>query len=392
MRTLADRLVKILASLRLTVVLLAFAIILVFLGTLAQVDEGLYQAQTRWFRSFLIWWGPHGASWRLPIFPGGYLIGGVLLVNLVAAHINRFQFTWKKLGIHLTHAGIILLLVGQLTTDMLSRESQMSFSKGETRRYSESLRNPELVFLTDAPNSTDDQVVAIPHSRLKPGAEIRNDYLPFTVRVQSYYANSALRRRGPMVDTGPPPATQGIGTEAVVTPLPEDKSMDDTNLPSAVVELVGPQGSLGTWLVSPDISGAQDFTFGGKVWRVALRPERHYLPYTIQLLSTKYEVYPGTDTPKNFQSRVRIENPERGENREVDIYMNNPLRYQGQTFYQYQMDRVQVEQNRGSVLEVVRNPSWLTPYLGCALVGGGMAYQFLLHLVGFVTKRKTARV
>jgi hypothetical protein len=389
---MAKSLFKFFSSLRLTVVCLAFAVALVFLGTLAQVDEGLYQAQTRWFRSFLIWWGPHGASWRLPIFPGGYLIGGVLLVNLVAAHINRFQFTWKKLGIHLTHAGIILLLVGQLTTDMLSRESQMSFSKGETRRYSESLRNPELVFLTDAPNSTDDQVVAIPHSRLKPGAEIRNDYLPFTVRVQSYYANSALRRRGPMVDTGPPPATQGIGTEAVVTPLPEDKSMDDTNLPSAVVELVGPQGSLGTWLVSPDISGAQDFTFGGKVWRVALRPERHYLPYTIQLLSTKYEVYPGTDTPKNFQSRVRIENPERGENREVDIYMNNPLRYQGQTFYQYQMDRVQVEQNRGSVLEVVRNPSWLTPYLGCALVGGGMAYQFLLHLVGFVTKRKTARV
>ena len=173
-------------------------------------------------------------------------------------------------------------------------------------------------------------------------------------------------------------------------PLSEDTRMDGTNTPSAVVEVVGLQGSLGTWLVSPDISGEQEFSYGGKVWRVILRPERHYLPYTIQLLSTKYEVYPGTDTPKNFQSRVRIENPERGENREVDIYMNNPLRYEGQTFYQYQMDQVQVEQNRGSVLEVVRNPGWLTPYLGCILVGGGMAYQFLLHLVGFITKRRTA--
>jgi hypothetical protein len=190
------------------------------------------------------------------------------------------------------------------------------------------------------------------------------------------------------VDTGPPPATQGIGPEAVVTPLPEDKSMDDTNMPSAIIELVGPQGSLGTWLVSPDISGGQDFNFDTKVWRVVLRPERHYLPYSVQLLSTKYEVYPGTDTPKNFQSRVRIENPARGENREVDIYMNNPLRYEGLTFYQFQMPPLSSEQERWSALEVVRNPGWLTPYLGCILVGSGMAYQFLLHLVGFVTKRR----
>lgn len=388
---MARQLFKFFSSLRLTVVCLAFAVVLVFIGTLAQVDEGLYQAQSRWFRSFIVWWGPQGANWHLPIFPGGYLIGGILLINLIAAHIHRFQFTWRKLGIHLAHLGIILLLVGQLATDMLSRESVMTFSKGQTRQYSESLRTPEIAFLTDAPDSTDDQVVAIPRALLKPGAEIRNDNLPFTVRVQNFYPNSTLRRRGPMVDTGPPPATQGIGPEAVVTPLREDTSMDDKNTPSAVIELVGPQGSLGTWLVSPDISGTQGFTFGGKQWRVAMRPERHYIPYTIQLLNTKYDVYPGTDTPKNFQSRVRIENPLRGENREVDIYMNNPLRYEGQTFYQYQMDKIQAEQDRGSTLQVVRNPGWLTPYLGCILVGTGLAYQFLSHLVGFITKRRTAR-
>lgn len=382
---------KFFSSLRLTVVCLAFGVVLVFLGTLAQVDEGLYQAQAQWFRSFFVWWGPSGAGWHVPVFPGGYLLGCVLLVNLVAAHISRFQFTWRKFGIHLTHFGIVVLLVGQLATDMLSRESQISFKKGETRQYSEGFRRYELVFLTDAPDASNDRVVAIPHAMLKPGVEIRNENLPFTVRVQNYYVNSELRRRGPMVDTGPPPATQGIGPQAVVTPLTENKDMDATNTPSAIIELSGLQGSLGTWLVSPDISGEQEFTNGGGLWRVALRAERHYLPYTVKLLSTKYEVYPGTDTPKNFQSRVRIENPGRGENREVDIYMNNPLRYEGQTFYQQQMDRVFVDENRGSVLEVVRNPGWLTPYFGCILVGAGMAYQFLLHLVGFVTKRRTAR-
>src|SRR5208337_1811058 len=73
----ANQLFKFFSSLRLTVVCLAFAVALVFLGTLAQVDEGLYQAQARWFRSFVVWWGPRGAGWHIPVFPGGYLIGGV---------------------------------------------------------------------------------------------------------------------------------------------------------------------------------------------------------------------------------------------------------------------------------------------------------------------------
>ena len=79
-----DRLVSFFTSLRLTVVCLALGLVLVFTGTLAQVDLGLYKAQNEFFRSFFIYWGPKGASWKIPVFPGGYLIGGVLLINLVA--------------------------------------------------------------------------------------------------------------------------------------------------------------------------------------------------------------------------------------------------------------------------------------------------------------------
>ena len=49
-----ERALKIISSLKLTIVLLAFGIALVFFGTLAQVDEGLYAAQNRWFRSFFV--------------------------------------------------------------------------------------------------------------------------------------------------------------------------------------------------------------------------------------------------------------------------------------------------------------------------------------------------
>src|ERR1700677_3376280 len=102
------------SSLRLTVTLLAFAIILVFIGTLAQVDEGLYNAQARYFRQWLIF-GLDVFGHRIPLLlPGGYLIGTLLVLNLVAAHIYRFQLSVKKIGIQITHAGVILLLVGQL--------------------------------------------------------------------------------------------------------------------------------------------------------------------------------------------------------------------------------------------------------------------------------------
>src|ERR1035437_6513770 len=112
MRMLVDWPIKIFTSLRLTVVLLAFAILLVFIGTLAQVDEGLYNAQARYFRQWFIF-GFDLFGRKIPLLlPGGYLIGTMLVLNLVAAHLYRFQLTTKKIGIQLAHSGVILLIVG----------------------------------------------------------------------------------------------------------------------------------------------------------------------------------------------------------------------------------------------------------------------------------------
>ena len=90
-----------------------------------------------------------------------------------------------------------------------------------------------------------------------------------------------------------------------------------------------------------------------------LRQERYYLPFSLHLIEFRHDKYPGTDIPKNFSSRVRLQNLENGEDREVLIFMNNPLRYAGETFYQASFD----PDDHGSVLQVVHNPSWLTPYL-----------------------------
>ena len=87
------------------------ALVLVFWGTLAQVNLGLYKAQNEFFRSFLIYWQPAGSGLKIPVFPGGYLVGGVLVLNLIASQIRRFSFTASKAGLWMVHVGLILLLV-----------------------------------------------------------------------------------------------------------------------------------------------------------------------------------------------------------------------------------------------------------------------------------------
>lgn len=385
-----DRLTKVFTSLKLTVVCLTLAMLLVFFGTLAQVDLGLYKAQNEFFRSFLIYWGPKGADWKIPVFPGGYLIGGLLLINLIAAHYSRFGFRKDKFGIIITHLGLILLLMGQLATDMLSTESSLHLRNGETKNYSESDRLTELAVIGKVDPRTD-QVVAIPDSRLAGGSVIRTPELPFAVRVKHFYRNSLLVAQ-PTAGFEKSGATQGAGPDVWIREEPRTTKMDERDTPSALVELVADGKSLGSWLVSTRLAAPQTVTFNGRAYDLILRLRRYYIPFNLQLLEFKHDIYAGTDIPKNFSSQVRVLNPATGEDREVKIKMNTPLRYGGLTFYQYQMDAGQVAQQAGrtpsSVLQVVHNPSWLTPYIGCAMVGAGLLIQFLMHLTDFVSRRR----
>ncbi|HWW00854.1 MAG TPA: cytochrome c biogenesis protein ResB [Candidatus Acidoferrum sp.] len=384
-----DRLVSFFTSMRLTVACLVLGMLLVFFGTLAQVDLGLFKAQNEYFRSFFVYWMPKGASWKIPWFPGGYLVGGVLLINLVASHIKRFKLTREKAGIWMVHFGIILLLLGQLMTDLVSRESMLHLrdgrvaNDGQPKNYSESTGQVELALL-DTTDPSLDKVVAIPQGLLMRRKEINASGLPFTVRVKSFFANSAIEDRAANSAT-PPAATQDIGARAVVQELPRVTQMDHRDVPSAVVEIVTPQGSLGSWLVSELVNGKQSFTWNQRTYELALRQRRYYKPFSLQLLEFKHDVYPGTDIPKNFSSLVRLQRPDTGENREVLIKMNTPLRYAGETFYQADWDH---QDNHGTILQVVHNPSWLTPYFSCILVGLGLIVQFATHLLGFTLKKK----
>lgn len=379
------------------------ALILIFVGTLAQVDLGLYDVQAKFFRAFLIYWTPSGSHLRIPVFPGGWLIGVVLLINLLAAHAKRFKFTPKKYGIILIHAGLIFLLVGQFLTEIFQVESTMRIEVGGTKNYSEAPRKNELAVI-DVTDPSKDTVTAIPASLLEKGGEIHAPSLPFTVQAERYLQNSAPT--GPMMKGEKISATDGLGRRLMFTPKAHATGMESEDNPMALVKIASDKGPIGEWSVSTwltrypefeqiaaemggmfgDLTKPQTFKYGGRTWQIELRPVRYYKPYNITLLNFSHDLYQGTDVPKNYSSRIHLNDPKTGEDRDILIYMNNPLRYRGETFYQASFE----SGDRGTILQVVRNPASITPYVACSLVALGLIVQFLMHLIGFARKRAQA--
>jgi cytochrome c biogenesis protein ResB len=136
----------------------------------------------------------------------------------------------------------------------------------------------------------------------------------------------------------------------------------------------------------PVLSSAppQRFESNGHTWTIGMRPERRYHPFSVTLLELRHDVYAGTSIPKNYSSRVRVASDDGREAHETLIYMNSPMRYGGLTFYQYQMNSPE----HYTVLQVVRNPSWVMPYIACSLITLGLIVQFGIHLIGFAGKRR----
>ena len=380
------KLVDLTTSLKLTIVCLAAAMALIFAGTLAQVHLGIHEAQRRYFQSWLVWWPPEANGLRIPIFPGGHLIGAVLLINLFAAHLKRFRWAWKKFGIHLTHAGLIIMLAGGLFTDLFAVESHMRLERGDTRNYSEDQRHMELAVIDTTDNDLD-QVTAIPESVLRNNRTIDHWSLPFRIVIKNYYPNSRLKMLNEAGTAAKPIANQGPGAMIAVEPVPRTTAQDERDVPAAAIEIVPKDGgSLGTWLVSDALGAPQTFSCAGRKWKLAMRTARYYKPYSVTLQKFTHEKYAGTEIPKNFASKVTLIDPERNVSRDVLIYMNHPLRYRGETFYQagFQQD------DRATILQVVHNPSFLAPYVACIIVAAGLLWQFGFHLVGFARQKRRA--
>ena len=173
-------------------------------------------------------------------------------------------------------------------------------------------------------------------------------------------------------------ATKGVGTDFVAVAVRAAAGTDGGAVDSAAAYVEfrekGGNKSLGKYLVSQWATNrdiAEEIEVDGKKYDVSLRFKREYKPYAMTLKDVRKDDYLGTDTPMNYSSDVLLSEGEQvdGSTLAFDkkvgdfrIWMNNPLRYAGETFYQssYQADRF----GEHTVLQVVTNTGWMMPYVG----------------------------
>lgn len=344
--------------------------VLVILGTFSQVHTGIVDVQKTYFHSFFLYWSPQSLQAAIPVFPGGFLVGGTLVINLLAAHFTRFRLCWQHCGILCIHGGLLLLIIGEFGTALFSVESQLALREGEVRNYTQSRTETELA-VVDLTPSEYDQVVTFPEELCASSRHLRHKELPFTLHIRQWIPNSHLKLKEPSDPSSILPITQGLGTQVYYQPKSVTRKDNELNIPSCILEIKSYGRSLGTWLVSLAMPTPQEVRVGERTYEISLRHKRYYFPFSIYLEKFTHEKHPGTEIPSHFSSLVSLYDEKGDYWRQTLIYMNQPLRLGGKSFYQASFG----ENDTLSVLQVVDNPSRLVPYIACAIIVAGLCYQ-----------------
>lgn len=477
---------KPLASLRITIVLFVLSLFLVLAGTLAQVDYGIWTVMETYFRTWVAWvelqiFVPNEWAMRLGLiretgdvvkvpFPGGYVLGGAMVINLVAAHAIRFKLVaqgqrlmygiigtlaglalmifaiaastkivWplsapiqfgpaialsmvalgvmfypsmilygKRTGIMLLHAGIVMLLVNELVTGLGAYEGRMEIRQQGISNFTYNLEESELAFI-ESQAAGNDRVVAIPQWMLErsaaSGEPIKDERLPFHVKVVSFFKNSRLEAVTPdQAAQRKDPATAGevrlsrandgqVVKQYVAEPVKVGTGADGAgvaDVSSGYVTLIDKETgeNVGTYLVSSFFTATigqehmDTIDVNKKQYQMGMRFAREYKPYSVHLVEFRHDRFIGTDKARNFSSEVVLIDEDHPDGREALIRMNEPLRYRGETFFQAAF----LPSDSGTVLQVVRNPGYLMPYIACIVVSLGMMMHFTGHLQSFFKK------
>lgn len=315
----------------------------------------------------------------------------------------------KRGGIALLHFGVAMLMISELQVGLLAKENMLSLVEGETSGFIRDIRERELAIITQKTDGKD-QVLVIPEERLlkaataapeksdeaaisppAPGQVISLPSLPFGVVVREFQRNSRLRG---LIPGDKLRTDDGLGSFAAPERLEPVTGMDDSHDQSAIyIDVVSRDGGkvLQKMLVAQNVSElrgaplAEKATVDGKDYFFYLRFQRNYKPYEVKLLDVSRTNYVGTATPRDYRSEIEITNPKDGSTDRFTLWMNNPLRYKGETFYQSGFQALE-DGKEASTISVVNNTGWMLPYIACMIVSFGMFAQFGQTLFRFLDK------
>jgi len=352
---------KSLSSIKITAVCLGLLFILTLWGTIAQIEQGLYNSQHKFFYS---WYFLAGGF--IP-FPGAQLVLWVLFINLVCVSMTRFVYKWSHLGILIIHMGLLSYFVAAFVTFHVTQESNITLLEKEATDVSSDYHQWELSVWPDSERPHRD-VTAVDTEHLVPSKEIPFEDLEFTLTVKDYYSNAEAYTG--MTEGKIETVNQsGIRHLSVV-----DRNIEpEKNIPGGVFRI-----SDGTNDVDLMLYGAETqpnkIKMVGQGVNFQLRRKRYPLPFTLKLNDFDMEMHPGTTTAKSYKSHVEIEHHDIS--RDVLIWMNHPFHYKDFTLYQasYSVDSMGRQR---STLAVVKNAGRWLPYISSLMTFVGLAVHFL---------------
>ncbi len=342
------------ASPHITFWVLIYMMLLLIFGTIAQKYIGLYGALDKYFYSWILWAG------YMPL-PGGLSVMSVFFLNLLARFLGYSVWTREKAGIHLAHAGVILLLIGGIISGISRTDTVLPMIKDELRGYTQSYDDAALTVYKNGL-----RIKQFNLNKVSDNQNLSHAELPFNLQVLNKCINCKItfdKKSG--------------GMNLVDIPSEKDREQNLSGLTFKI-----------------DLSDSEEtqkylsFLFFPKPPTIKIdgdeyifTTERVYslLPFDIKLESFNIEYYPGTSTAKSYQSDVQIFDD--GHSVPASITMNEPLTYKNYRFYQSAYET----NNRGeyvSILAVVYNKGRIFPYLAGLITALGLALHILNILKG----------
>jgi len=349
---------RVMSSYELSCVLFLLLFVLTLLGTLYQVEHGLYQAQQKYFASFFL---IHWFLGVLPIpLPGGYLVMGLTFVSLLLGGVIRPRKDWRRLGILLGHIGILMLLAGAFVGYHYAQSGSVTLYEGESASEFSSERDWEIgVRETGTAGPVTEYIID------------GSDFQPLHGGRSGTFYFAAIPFE--LMLTGYDPAAPA--TQEVVLPV----------IHAAV--LPKPTGTAQEVVLRADSEPAR-VDVEGKSYAIELRRGRWPLPFMIRLDKFTRELHPGTNQPKLFRSDVtKIED---GIEQPARISMNEPLRHNGYTLYQSSWGPAGAGPNDRlySTLAVVRNPADKLPLWSCLVITLGLTVHLGQKLLRYLLAQR----
>ena len=379
-----------LGSMKVAVVILLYLGILVFAGTIAQIDMSAYDVQKRYFESWTapLFFGLHG--------PGGLPVMAMLFLTLVCGGVLRVRWHKGNLGILVAHMGILLLLLAGYVKYQFSISGMVALFETESSQNFVSFHEWELAVIQQDGLAVRERTVSADEldgahdGNVMVGGGAHGE-LPFSFLVHHWLdncepqpASSTVNIRMPIVDG------------AYLRPLDTNLRKREVNIAGCYVEVraaTGPVQKAILWGFESRPMLFNDapwvFEVAGQRYGLMLRRKTWQLPFTLRLDQFKKQDHPGSAMARDFSSYVTVQ--EAGRDLPVRIFMNNPLRRDGHVVYQTQFGQDPRNKRYYSVFEIGRNPSDAWPEWSCYVIAVGLLLHFGRKLLGYIRAQARQR-